>query len=495
MGLLPILFLWVNNLSSVTPRQMTKILSIFSLGYVFGYGILYYFLRDFSLASLILIALFYLIFFGKLALKNKKTCCINLVILGVFSGLFFLSQEKLQLIFNIFLALELFIALVFTYHIARYFHTIRTFQPVSSEHEETAADTTQKSAALKNPYSVYFIIPDEYANFHALEEIGIDNSEFKTWLQNKGFYIAEDAKSNYNWTQNSICSTLNMDYVQNFFAPKDNFDLQSNRSLFMYYIFNNRVGKKFQKLGYKYYHIINNWERQSNNFSDCADFPINVMDALDFESTLFCQTFFEEAVNRFQTKFYRLTHLKILNELSEISKKPGLKFVYSHMLCPHAPYCFDEDGNLPESYFNNCAQYFGKEKDDNKIAEEYAKMYSAQVKFLNKQFMEVIENIQKNDPQSIIIIQGDHGTHYYGYKDRELNKKPNKTLIKHRYSPLRVIYAPKDFNFEFESSVNLFKAVFNCITGSNEELLEDKYYFSLNEYYFDFKEISKFFFK
>ena len=494
MGLLPIVFLWVNNLSSVTPRQMIKILGMFSLGYVLGCGILQYFIRDFYSTSLILIVVFYIIFFGKLAFKSKKLCCINLAALAVFAGLFFVSQEKLQWIFNIFLGLELFIGIVFTYHIARYFHTIRTFQPLSSENEEKTDDNGEKTISHKHPYSVYFIVPDEYAGFNALAEIGIDNSEFKNWLQNKGFYIAEDAKSNYNLTQNSICSTLNMDYVQNFFTPNPKLDAQSNRTLFLYYIFNNKVGKKFQQLGYKYYHIINNWESQGNNFSDCADYPINIMDSLDFEGTLFCRTFFEEAVNRFQTKFYRLTNLKILDELSEISKKPDLKFVYSHMLCPHAPYGFDENGNLPESYFNNCSQYFGKEKDDSKIAEEYVKMYDGQVKYLNKKLMEGIEDIKKNDPKSIIIIQGDHGTHYYGYKEKATSQKPSKALLKHRYSPLRVIYAPADFNFEFESSVNVFKAVFNYITGSDEEFLEDKYYYSLNEY-FDFREISKFFLK
>lgn len=487
MGILPILFLWVNNLSEVTAKQMIKFLGLFVLGYSISNFLLYYFIQNHFIVNLILIAVFYLIFFGKPALRSKKNFIIHALCILALVGLFLLSSEKLQLIYiDILFGLELFISIVFGYHLIKYFYTIKSFQPAAAEQIG--------DIKCKRPYSVYFIIPDEYASFVSLEEIGIDNSEFKYWLQTKGFYVADNAKSNYNLTQNSICSTLNMDYVQNFFTPKDQLDAQSNRTLLFSFIFNNKVGNMFKQLGYKYYHVINNWEGQNKKVADCADVEINIMDSLDFETTLFCRTFFEEAANRFQAKFYRLTHLKIFEQLSEIADKSELKFVYSHMICPHPPFCFDENGNLPESYFNINASYIGKEQDNNKIADEYAASYEQQIKFLNKSFMELIENIQKNDPKSIIIIQGDHGSQYYGFKEKDTLDKPSKALLKHRYSPLRAIYAPADFDFNFESSVNLFRAVFNYITESNEPYIEDKYYFSLSEY-FDFRPISKFFLK
>lgn len=482
MGILPIVFLWVNNVSHVPALQIVKILSIFSVCFALIYTIASYFFNLIDI-SLVIIGLSYLVFFGKIILQNKKLLIINLVVIFGYISLFFLSTDSIFLILKYFLVLELFISIVFTFHLIKYFHTIKNFRNNSNR--------SDAEVVCKRPYNVYFIIPDGYESFETLEKIGINNNEFKESLKKEGFFVFDKPHSNYNLTQNSICSTLNMDYIHNFFIPKENIDIQSNRTLLFSYIFNHKVGNTFKKLGYKYYHILNNWEKQNLKFNDIADKQIDIMNSLEFETAIFCQTFMEQKVNKMQSKFMRLVHLKILSEIINVSKDPDLKFVYSHILCPHPPFCFDENGNLPDSFFNVVGTYFGKGES----SEDFIKMYSGQIKFLNKKILEVIENIKKNDPKSIIIIQADHGCSYHLYKNKELKDKPNKEFLQAKFSPLRAIYAPDDFNFDFDSSVNLFRAVFNYICDKNDPLIEDKYFYSKHENYFIYKEISKFFFK
>lgn len=61
---------------------------------------------------------------------------------------------------------------------------------------------------------IYYIIFDRYASAWTLKEIyNFNNSEFITYLSNKGFYIASESKSNYLRTGHSLASSLNMEFI------------------------------------------------------------------------------------------------------------------------------------------------------------------------------------------------------------------------------------------------------------------------------------------
>src|SRR4030095_1211749 len=61
---------------------------------------------------------------------------------------------------------------------------------------------------------IFFIVLDEYSGNPALSELFLfDNSEFQKELKERGFYVAKQSRSNYNYTPFSIASTLNMKYL------------------------------------------------------------------------------------------------------------------------------------------------------------------------------------------------------------------------------------------------------------------------------------------
>ena len=69
------------------------------------------------------------------------------------------------------------------------------------------------------PPDIYYIIVDGYAREDVLMELyDYDNSEFIDFLEHEGFYVAEKSRSNYNQTDLSLSSSLNMTYLD--FIPE-----------------------------------------------------------------------------------------------------------------------------------------------------------------------------------------------------------------------------------------------------------------------------------
>ena len=106
----------------------------------------------------------------------------------------------------------------------------------------------------QNPPDVYYLILDEYARNDALQEYhGYDNSDFKNYLTNKGFHVAENSFANYPLSVQSIPSTMNLQYI-NFLQDEIGENVRNYRPLNEknYGLYpNNMVIKNFKEMGYK----------------------------------------------------------------------------------------------------------------------------------------------------------------------------------------------------------------------------------------------------
>jgi hypothetical protein len=171
-----------------------------------------------------------------------------------------------------------------------------------------------------------------------------------------------------------------------------------------------------------------------------------------------------------------------LYKLNRIPNDPRSTFVFMHLLIPHSPYVFDEDGNYVTL----------EEEKSNTIQKNYIR----QLKFLNKRLKEIVENIITNSyPKPIIIIQSDEG-HYpsgYSYKERSLSKYSDDKL-RHKFGIFNAFYFP-DANTEqlypAITPVNSFRLLFNLYFGQDYELLEDKHYNTNYYKYYRFLDVTK----
>ena len=116
-------------------------------------------------------------------------------------------------------------------------------------------DDIEQAVFTKKP-NVYFIEPDGYVNFSEIDKgfYQIDNEEFKSFLQNSGFTLYDDFRSNYNSTIESNMATFAMKH--HYYNSGFNFSEAINGREII--VGSNPVLEIFKKNGYKT-HFIAEW--------------------------------------------------------------------------------------------------------------------------------------------------------------------------------------------------------------------------------------------
>jgi hypothetical protein len=147
-----------------------------------------------------------------------------------------------------------------------------------------------------------------------------------------------------------------------------------------------------------------------------------------------------------------------LDQLGQVPNLPGKKFVYAHIVAPHAPFVFSPDGR----YISNGAVNPG---------------YLDAITYVNSRVIPIVKSIIANSKvPPVIILQGDHGW------DAD-----------HRMQIFNAYYLPNggaEKIYDTITPVNSFRTVFNQYFGDSYPLLGDISYFSDDDAPYAFKEIS-----
>ena len=158
-------------------------------------------------------------------------------------------------------------------------------------------------------------------------------------------------------------------------------------------------------------------------------------------------------------------------------------FVVDHIMAPHPPYLFGPNGESITPEFLS----IGANSWDDKSG------YVNQVQYVNKKIIETIDKILENNSQSVIIIQGDHGTPTL-LGGGGLNwKNINDNSIIERMSIFNAYYFPNvdsEIIYDGITPVNSFRLVLNNYLNGDYELLEDKIYFSTYQDMLNFTDVT-----
>ena len=118
---------------------------------------------------------------------------------------------------------------------------------------------------------IYYVILDGFGRSDTLEEFyDMDLSPFVTFLESKGFYVADEAQSNYAQTYPSLASTLNMSYLDDVAAVMRT---SRDRRPLDYLIQKNALMQAARKAGYRVVGISSDYlatERWDDADSVCA---------------------------------------------------------------------------------------------------------------------------------------------------------------------------------------------------------------------------------
>ena len=336
--------------------------------------------------------------------------------------------------------------------------------------------TTKPELELKKGMSpdIYVIVLDGYGRQDVLRKIyEHDNSEFINQLEQRGFYVANDSHGNYVQTPFAMASFWNFDYLRQWDSSYDygEYLFQSIQS--------NPVFHMLDEIGYTTVSF-----EGASGFTQIKSSDVylsNFLPLNEFEALLLIDSPLEPLSNIFDLGISIPTHethrQRILYELKTLknipTSIPGPKIVYAHMLLPHPPYVFDQNGNPiepPRPY----GIWDGNEYKGNR--EEYWKGYRDQVMFANTEILSVIDALlTKSDTPPIILVMGDHGPASMFNWNFE-----TPGCLWERTGNLYAILLPgqQDESVVYPSitPVNTFRVIFNTYFGADLPLLEDKSY-------------------
>lgn len=337
----------------------------------------------------------------------------------------------------------------------------------ASANEFIASWREHQSSESAEPLSgslpdIYYVILDMYARADTLEEIyGFDNSEFLSFLTNRGFYIASKSRTNYPHTTHSLASSLNLTYLDE--VADQIGERSTNFWPLIVMIRNNKVMQGLRNHGYTTVAFATGHEFSEIRGVDVFVEPPGWRPS-NFQHTLMGITplaMFRGA----QDDFRREIILYILDHLVDATKIGEPTFVFAHIAAPHSPYVFGANGEPVQSRPETEYEY-----------DEYVEAYTNQLAFVSQRMQIVIEDIlsQSAEPP-IIIVQADHGPNSNIYISRP------EIYFPERMSIFSVYYFPDqnyDDLYEDITPVNTFRVIFNNYLGADYEILEDRSYFS-----------------
>jgi hypothetical protein len=341
---------------------------------------------------------------------------------------------------------------------AQYDISIYQAAKTADELQNATMEQVSNTDTLEKP-DIYLILLDGYTRSDILKEnYNFDNSAFLQELEERGFYVAECAQSNYPSTKLSVTSVFYAKYHDlPYLSPvSSSVVVETVRSLgYQVMTFENRSNGHFD---------INEDVRLSRN--TMAFGRVDLTGGLsEFEMMLLQTSMLRLAYDMPQlfpglntqllheAEYYEHYHQVkfILSELQRIPEIDGPKLVFAHILVPHPPFIFSPEGEFT-------------------WAEDRVSGYNSNVQFIDSQIVPVVDAIiAKSKVPPVIIIMGDHGP--FG----------SQVTPEMRLSILNAYYvndeAKQDLYAEI-TPINSFRVVFNNYFGTNYPLLEDKSYFS-----------------
>jgi hypothetical protein len=395
----------------------------------------------------------------------------------------------------IFTVLTLFLTVIPT---IRYISETVSAVTVSSHGRNDADDTkhmkerellksylNSEPSAVKRPYSnVYFIIVDGMMSLENASRLEIVEKQLElTKLNELGITYISDSKSSYNSTHVTLASIFNLDYVHRNIQSPDttikylsypeimrmeaNLANSGNTPLLLHAL--NRAGVQLVWQGNTIHSCIgftrslgvnNRWmcardipETRNTLSPALANFLIAIRPF--YHPSMFGPLF--SRMNLFKHDIVQHSLAKFTEKLDVVSAHQEAIFSFVHHLSPHDPHLRTE----------TCAairQPFSSESDG----------YRASYRCVIREINEFLKTLKTLDPDSIVVIQGDHGWDRIAPPKSSTNE-----LVNYQAEIFNAIKAPDDC-FQLygapKSTVNSIRFALNCAYELKLPYVREIYY-------------------
>lgn len=324
-----------------------------------------------------------------------------------------------------------------------------------------AASLTPVPDTVARP-DIYLILLDEYLGTEGLKEyLHYDNTPFESFLQQKGFYVCHQPRSNYSYTVYSMSSLFSMGYVDSLINTSDNVYKRMTAI-----INNNSTWASLNQLHYSvrnFSPFVVQGQQPPVSFN-LVPFGIDLITDKTAWNRIVKRMPFGDLLTDLQLHTLSKYLYKDINDGNERLMASVLadtahttpSFTYLHLMLPHRPYLFDSTGQW--SFLKQYNADKGAAKDS---------MYLNYLVYTNKRISRFIDQLnQQTHGNAVILLLSDHGyrTKSGGYNDRI------------RYMNFNAVYLPnRDYRLwnDSVSNVNEFPLLFNTLFGQQLPLQKD----------------------
>lgn len=357
-------------------------------------------------------------------------------------------------------------------------------------HSTNLPSKATNTTAQESRPNVYYLVFDRYASQETLDQVyNFDNGDLMNYFASQGFVSRSEAYANYPFTQQSLSSTLSMDYLSDL-EKRFKVDAGKFQTAFPYRTILRRppVADIFRQNGYQYNQVSSWWDftrigiEADNN--PAKSFRLRILGLefwlTDLQRDIFHRSAFSPILQKGLTignitlvkydqdrnprqNFHdQIDTLQTIAHNSGTQKQP--QFTFAHILSPHDPYIFAADGSD--------APYNGDRTDQD--LDEFKK-YTNQLTYVNKRIQELIDTLRSQDPDAVVIFQPDEGPYPKQFRGKLTEnsyfdpKNLDDTSMRHKFGITAAYYMPNvDQDIvrqELTNSANVFPFVLNHYLG------------------------------
>ncbi|RLT12991.1 MAG: hypothetical protein DWI24_05105 [Planctomycetota bacterium] len=510
LGILPVLYFFVQNSQELEWFDIIRPLAVSFVGSLICYLIVFWVSKNKNVSmmasSLVIIMLtmfssaYENLFVIFPALRYRYYAIFWVITFGMSAFYIIKNGSKLKQLSKINEYINLFALLMIgmqVWKMAGMYSYISQSAQIQSESQKVSStwlDQIKNSGkSLEKRPDIYYLVLDAYAREDILRSrYDYDNRPFLDHLKALNFSVSDQSTSNYPFTHLSLSSTLNLDELQNFLptdlmrgAPSTNPERYHYLSskLGKEYISKNRLRYFLESLGYEWHRNDSGYPMtrlRNESLSDIFTNHISQLEMMILESNMIGH-FLGQLSQKYSVQaFFHHKWRNGLEQFASMEDHKSPKFIFYHIVSPHAPFCFDENGGIAKELVEGLV---APGVNDERLAtasqnRKYRELYPKNLAGLNIYVLETITKIlEKSNGEAIIIIQSDHGPslgfNYY---------KIDESDLKSRFANLNAVYMPP--NYERSqldgniSNVNTFRVLLSSIFGVDLPKIKDRAWFA-----------------
>ena len=342
----------------------------------------------------------------------------------------------------------------------------------------------------ENLPDIWYLVPDRYSREDTLAAYeGIDNSDFVSELRDRGFQVFDRAATNYPTSMLSIAASLSLRYLDDLDEVTGVERGLRARALLR----DHELGRLTTSAGYEYVHL-GSWAdftatsaRAHQVLTSETSFAFDVEVARLTVAPALQSLLYGDVgtgtglTTRRLQRIHGEHQVEVLRELA--SKDPDHpQFVFAHLIFPHGPYVFDEDGSLLDD-----AEFTGTNRSEG---------LRRQMVFTNRFLSELIATLQAREQPPVIILQSDEGElppYFFDTEDvpwsefSDQEHRMHNAILSAVYLPEGDLAIPEDMPV---TAVNVLRETISQALGVRLPRLPDVSYSFWDEHFGPYRDVT-----